>query len=45
MNEIFRWGLVLYHENLYYYGMIGIFYPLRFSFFQYRKCLEGKILV
>ena len=25
VNEIFRLGLVQYHENLYYYGMIGTF--------------------
>src|SRR3990172_11676117 len=37
MNEIFRWGLVLYHENLYYYGMIGIFLSSSFLIFPVSK--------
>lgn len=37
INEIFRLGLVLYHENLYYYGMIGIFLSSSFLIFPVSK--------
>lgn len=37
MNEIFRLSLVLYHENFYYYGMIGIFLSSSFLIFPVSK--------
>ncbi len=33
IHEIFRWGWVTYHENLYYYGMLAVFLSSSFLIF------------